>query len=306
MFTVDRFGGSDGTVTVAYTTQDATAVAGTDYTATSGTLTFAPGVTSQTLSIPTLVDPNASGSLSLDLVLQAPTGGATLGLTDIAALTITPAPPPTTLTVTPVAGTYGATANFSATLTAAGAPVAGEPVTFTITADGQTSTLGTATTDANGVASLSGVSLGSLPAGTYPGAVSASFGGDASDAGTAGSGDLSIAQAAPTVTWVTPADITQGQPLGAAQLEPRRRCRAPSPTRRPPGRCCPRAGRDVVGGVHPHRRHRLRERERQHDAECPEPNEASGRDGGESNGGPDHGRHTGDDHRHEPRRHHRC
>ena len=62
MFTVDRFGGSDGTVTVAYTTQDASAVAGTDYTATSGTLTFAPGVTSQTLSIPTLVDPNASGT----------------------------------------------------------------------------------------------------------------------------------------------------------------------------------------------------------------------------------------------------
>ncbi len=60
-FTVDRFGGSDGTVTVAYTTQDDTAVAGTDYSATSGTLTFAPGVTSQTLSIPTLVDSNASG-----------------------------------------------------------------------------------------------------------------------------------------------------------------------------------------------------------------------------------------------------
>ena len=72
-FTVDRFGGSDGTVTVAYTTQDDTAVAGTDYSATSGTLTFAPGVTWQTLSIPTLVDSTASGSLSLDLVLQAPT-----------------------------------------------------------------------------------------------------------------------------------------------------------------------------------------------------------------------------------------
>ena len=152
-------------------------------------------------------------------MLQAPTGGATLGLTDIAALTITPAPPPTTLTVTPAAGTYGATANFSATLTAAGAPVAGEPVTFTVTADGRTSTLGTATTGANGVASLSGVSLGSLSAGTYPGAVSASFGGDASGSTSTGSGDLSIAQATPTVTWAMPADITQGQALGAAQLD---------------------------------------------------------------------------------------
>ena len=32
-----------GTVTVNYATADGTAVAGTDYTATSGTLTFAPG-----------------------------------------------------------------------------------------------------------------------------------------------------------------------------------------------------------------------------------------------------------------------
>ena len=329
VFTVDRFGGSDGTVSVAYTTQDDTAVAGTDYTATSGTLTFAPGVTSQTLSIPTLVDPNASGDLSLDLVLQTPTGGATLGLTDIAALTITPAPPPptpttlavtpvagtygttatfaatltasgaplagepvtftvtvgghtttlgtattdasgvaslssvsltmasagvypgavsasfggdttdaaatgsgdltitsslttptpTTLTVTPVVGTYGSTATFAATLTAAGAPLVGEPVAFTVTAGGHTTTLGTATTDARGVASLGGVSVGSVPAGTYPGAVSASFGGDASDAAGTGSGDLSIAQATPTLTWPMPADIAQGQALGAAQLD---------------------------------------------------------------------------------------
>ena len=126
---------------------------------------------------------------------------------------------PTTLAVTPVAGTYGSTATFAATLTAAGAPLGGEPVTFTITVGGQTTTLGTATTDASGVASLSDVSLGALPAGTYPGAVSASFGGDASDAASTGSGDLSIAQATPTVTWATPADITQGQALGAAQLD---------------------------------------------------------------------------------------
>ncbi len=324
--TVDRFGGSDGTVSVGYTTQDSTALAGTDYTATSGTLTFGPGVTSQTISIPTLVDSRASGNLSLDLVLQAPAGGATLGLTDLVALTITPAPPqsptaltvmpvagtygstaaftatltaagaplageavtfsvtingqsrtlgtattnaggvaslsgvsltmasageypgavsasfggdasdapstgsgdltitpsqqtPTTLAVAPAAGTYGSTAAFTATLTAAGAPLAGEAVTFTVTAGGQSRTLGTATTEANGVASLSGVSLGTLPVGTYPGAVSASFGGDARDAPGAGSGDLAIAQATPTVTWPTPAGIVQGQPLGPAQLE---------------------------------------------------------------------------------------
>ncbi len=176
-----------------------------------------------------------------------------------------------------------------------------------ITAGGQTTTLGTATTDANGVASLSGVSLGSLPAGTYPGAVSASFGGDASDAASTGSGDLSIAQATPTVTWATPADITQGQALGAAQLDATASVPGTFAYSPPAGTVLPAGtGQTPVGGVHPHRRDRLQERERQHDAQCPEPNEASGRDGGESNGGPDHGRHTGDDHRHEPRRRHRC
>jgi hypothetical protein len=39
------------TVTVAYTTQDGTAHAGTDYVATSGTLSFAPGETSKIVSV---------------------------------------------------------------------------------------------------------------------------------------------------------------------------------------------------------------------------------------------------------------
>lgn len=42
---------SDQVVTVGYATQDGTAVAGVDYTAKSGTLTFLSGVTSQTVSV---------------------------------------------------------------------------------------------------------------------------------------------------------------------------------------------------------------------------------------------------------------
>ena len=40
------------TVTVAYSTADATATAGSDYTADAGTVTFAPGDTSETITIP--------------------------------------------------------------------------------------------------------------------------------------------------------------------------------------------------------------------------------------------------------------
>ena len=42
------------TVTVAYSTANGTAVAGIDYEATSGVVTFAPGVTNQTIAVPVI------------------------------------------------------------------------------------------------------------------------------------------------------------------------------------------------------------------------------------------------------------
>ena len=43
-------------VSVAYATADGTATAGSDYTATSGMLVFAPGETSKTLAVPIVGD----------------------------------------------------------------------------------------------------------------------------------------------------------------------------------------------------------------------------------------------------------
>ena len=50
-FTVTRSGSTSGTATVNFATADGTAVAGSDYNAASGMLTFAPGVLTQTINV---------------------------------------------------------------------------------------------------------------------------------------------------------------------------------------------------------------------------------------------------------------
>ncbi len=70
-------------------------------------------------------------------------------------------------------GIYGGTATLTATLTAGGTGVAGEPVAFSFVSGTTVTPVGTATTDADGVATLTGVSLAGLGAGTYTGYVGA-------------------------------------------------------------------------------------------------------------------------------------
>ncbi|MCI0462855.1 MAG: DNRLRE domain-containing protein, partial [Gemmataceae bacterium] len=77
--TVVREHGSAGSVTVAYATSDGTATAGQDYTATSGTLTFAAGVTSQTFTVPITNDTTLEPNETFQLALNNPTGGASVG-----------------------------------------------------------------------------------------------------------------------------------------------------------------------------------------------------------------------------------
>jgi Calx-beta domain len=76
---------------VDYATSNGTAVAGVDYTATSGTLSFAPGETSKTFSVPVSnKDTVDTGPRTLSLRLSHPTGtnGAMLGFPSTATLVI--------------------------------------------------------------------------------------------------------------------------------------------------------------------------------------------------------------------------
>ncbi|MBL9122456.1 MAG: hypothetical protein JNG90_02410 [Planctomycetaceae bacterium] len=72
-FTVTLSPGSEGSVTVQYQTVGGTAVEGTDYTATSGSLTFAPGETTKTVSVPIATDAIDESAESFTLVLSQPT-----------------------------------------------------------------------------------------------------------------------------------------------------------------------------------------------------------------------------------------
>jgi len=88
----------------------------------------------------------------------------------------------------------------SATLTSGGSPVAGATIAFTLDKGGTVTPVGTATTNANGVATLTGVRLAGLNAGTYPDAVGALFAGDSTNRGSSSSGNLTISPAQATLT----------------------------------------------------------------------------------------------------------
>ncbi len=85
---VTRSGGSASGVSVDYTITDGTAVSGTNYNATNGTLIFAAGQTSKTFTIDIINDLVDEPNKTVNLALFNPQGGAILGLRDTAVLTI--------------------------------------------------------------------------------------------------------------------------------------------------------------------------------------------------------------------------
>lgn len=85
---VNRLNGVSGTVTVDYTTFDASAVSPSDFLATSGTLTFAQGIDSLSFTIPIVDNATPEGTESFTIVLTNPTNGATLGTPSTATVNI--------------------------------------------------------------------------------------------------------------------------------------------------------------------------------------------------------------------------
>jgi choice-of-anchor B domain-containing protein len=96
---VQRTTGHAGTVGLQYATSGSSATEGVDYTAATGTLSWAPGdFADKIITIPVLDDATVEGSETLTLALSGLTGGATLGGSSTLQITLTDndasSPPP--------------------------------------------------------------------------------------------------------------------------------------------------------------------------------------------------------------------
>jgi len=126
-----------------------------------------------------------------------------------ATITMSAQPGPTTLKVSPATGNYNGLAILTATLqkTVNGALISGKSVSFTLNGN----SVGTAVTNNAGQAILT-VSVVGIPLGTYPGAVVASFAGDAMFNPSTGAGDLTLNKSVLTVIPSSGAARLYGDP----------------------------------------------------------------------------------------------
>ncbi len=114
VFTVTLHPQSSQTVTVAFTTQDGTAVANSDYTTTSGSLSFGAGETTKTIRVPVLQDAVQESSEDFTVVLSNPSGTMLADATGVGTIAADPMPGLTIADAAPVA--EGGQAAFEVTL----------------------------------------------------------------------------------------------------------------------------------------------------------------------------------------------
>lgn len=109
-FTVTLSAASTSTVTVAYSTANNTALAGSDYTAATGTLSFAPGQTSRTFTVPILGDTTPEATETFRVLLGNAVGATIATGTGTGSILdndpVPPPPPPPPPTTSPVSATF--------------------------------------------------------------------------------------------------------------------------------------------------------------------------------------------------------
>jgi hypothetical protein len=109
------------------------------------------------------------------------------------------------LSVSAASGTYGGAVTLTAKLrTSGGSPISGQTVNFSVNG----TSVGTATTNASGDATLNNVSISGINAGTYPNAVAASFTATSAYGASSGTAALTVTQATATLS-LAEADLAQ-------------------------------------------------------------------------------------------------
>ena len=153
--TVNRVGVTNGTITVDYATSNGTAIAGQDYTATSGTLTFLNGETTKTFPVPIINDTMNEPNETFNVSLSNPTGGALLLVPSTATVTIADNDNPPTVSITDVSQTEGNAGTTNFTFTASLSQASGFDVSVNFATANGTATGGIDYASANGTLNFS-------------------------------------------------------------------------------------------------------------------------------------------------------
>lgn len=116
VFTVTKTGASASSSTVTFATANGTATAGSDYTAVSGTLTFAPGDTTMTITVPVTGDTSVEANETFTVTITAGTNATVSTATGTGTITNDDAAPAGTIEFSSATFTGGEAAG-TATLT---------------------------------------------------------------------------------------------------------------------------------------------------------------------------------------------
>nr|WP_322714928.1 Calx-beta domain-containing protein [Nostoc sp. ChiSLP03a]MDZ8216167.1 Calx-beta domain-containing protein [Nostoc sp. ChiSLP03a] len=147
-FTITLDAPSAKPISVKYTTADGTAIAGTDYIATNGTITFAPGETTKTISVQVLGDTIDEFDETFFLNLSDATNATIADNQGVSTIVDNDALP--TLTITDKTITEGDNGSSTATFTVSLSAASGKPVTVNFATANGTATAGSDYTTTNG------------------------------------------------------------------------------------------------------------------------------------------------------------
>ncbi|MDB5350662.1 MAG: hypothetical protein JWN86_1909 [Planctomycetota bacterium] len=145
-FVVTLSAASTQPVTVSYTTADGTATAGSDYLATSGSLTFAPGEISKIVNVPVVPDLTPEQGETVFLKISNPTGATVAqaqGIGTILNDDVGPPPPARpALSIADILVTEGDTGSINAVFTVSLSAAATSTVTVSFATQAGTATVG--------------------------------------------------------------------------------------------------------------------------------------------------------------------